>query len=790
MLADRWDFKTSSYAGEQQAAAWSEVLSRLSLALASPWTGQGLAAAAQSRISPGGTVFARIAAAPHALRSAAGGDDDATWLVFLLEGHGMLGRRDDAVPIEAGDIVLGAADSQARLSFDRDFRGLFVRFPGEMLTRRTVLRPSGALGVLPRALDIEPMFAAMLESIARTLEKLSADAMRIAEGVLAEFLVAALTSVGPALKGASANQALVLQRICQDIETRLSDPDLTLTTIAEEQGLSPRYLQKLFEAAGDNFGRFLRRRRLERCRDDLVNPKYAQVSISEVGFRWGFNDAAHFTRAFREQFGAPPRALRANVANQSAAEAFKSATRGWPDGHQRALRKAKVDFEIRESLVDQDCAEPRRLHMAVDNEPRRQPRERPRRRHLAASDQTVHWGYLNRALPPALEINSGDVVTVETLTQHAYDDFERMIEGDAGAESVFLWTRDRKAVDRRGAGPMDSSIYGRGAGEGFGVHICTGPIAIAGAEPGDIVEIRIQDIRLRPSANPKFGGKTFGSNAAAWWGFHHDDFLTEPRPREVVTIYEISDEEGALLVKPLYNYRWTAQRDPFGIVHPTMDYPGVPIDPATIEKNPIAADIRIPARLHFGFIALAPREAGYIDSVPPAYFGGNLDNWRLGKNAKIFLPVSAPGGLLSIGDPHAAQGDGEVSGTAIEASLTGVFEIVLHKGGRESGAALADLDYPVIETETEWIVHGFSHPNYLSEFGESGQSAVYKNASLNAAMRDAFRKMRRFVMTMKGLTEDEAISLISAAVDFCITQVVDGNLGVHAILRKELFGRG
>ena len=76
-----------------------------------------------------------------------------------------------------------------------------------------------------------------------------------------------------------------------------------------------------------------------------------------------------------------------------------------------------------------------------------------------------------------------------------------------------------------------------------------------------------------------------------------------------------------------------------------MDYPGVPVDPATIEKNfAIMPEVRIPVRLHFGFVALAPREAGNVDSIPPAYFGGNLDNWRLGKKARIFLPVSAPGG--------------------------------------------------------------------------------------------------------------------------------------------------
>jgi acetamidase/formamidase len=103
---------------------------------------------------------------------------------------------------------------------------------------------------------------------------------------------------------------------------------------------------------------------------------------------------------------------------------------------------------------------------------------------VPASAETVHWGYFSRSLTPILTVNSGDFVTIETLTHHAYDDHARMIAGDPGAESVFCWTKERKNVDRRGAGPMNASIHGRGAGEGFGVHICTGPIQCARRRTG------------------------------------------------------------------------------------------------------------------------------------------------------------------------------------------------------------------------------------------------------------------------------------------------------------------
>jgi acetamidase/formamidase len=107
-------------------------------------------------------------------------------------------------------------------------------------------------------------------------------------------------------------------------------------------------------------------------------------------------------------------------------------------------------------------------------------------------------------------------------------------------------------------------------------------------------------------------------------------------------------------------------------------------------------------------------------------------------------------------------------------------------GGGYEGA-LRDLDYPLIETDSEWVIVGFSHPDYLKELGEDAQSEIYKKSSIDAAMRDAFRKARRFLMTTKGLSEDEAISLLSVGVDFGISQVANGNWGVHAVIRKAMF---
>ncbi|MEC9340217.1 MAG: acetamidase/formamidase family protein [Pseudomonadota bacterium] len=412
----------------------------------------------------------------------------------------------------------------------------------------------------------------------------------------------------------------------------------------------------------------------------------------------------------------------------------------------------------------------------------------PQHFHIPANKDTVHWGYFSKGLKPTAVVHSGDFVTLETLTHHANDDAERMVQGDPGAQSVFGWRKNNKGVDRRGAGPMDASVHGRGPGEGFGVHILTGPVYVCGAQPGDVVEVRILDMHPRPSGNPDYQGKTFGSNAAAWWGYHYNDMIEEPKPREVITIYEVDSTGAKDWAKAVYNYRWVPQTDPNGVVHKIIDYPGVPVDHTTIAKNTdVLEGIRIPIRPHFGTMGVAPAEADFVDSIPPGYFGGNIDNWRIGKGGTMYYPVAVAGALLSAGDPHAAQGDSELAGTAIETSLTGTLQVILHKKAELPGTVLEGLDYPLLETDTEWVVHGFSFANYLESLGEQAQSDIYSKSSIDSAMRDAFRKMRHFLMTSKGLTEDEAISRMSVAVDFGITQVVDGNWGVHGIIEKRVF---
>ncbi|MEM5368446.1 acetamidase/formamidase family protein [Paraburkholderia azotifigens] len=784
-------FTTESYREGDRSGAWREALSRLGLG----WTalpGHGaLHATMHSQTSAGGFELSMIASVAQTLRFDSA-TNDGLRLLLLMDGKATLSADGISTRLSVNDVIYVPSREHASLTLDSDFRIFTVLVPRTALSAHLLAPATLRAGRIAGNAGIGQVFSRFLHAIGEAVDTLSRSELRPLELALAEFLFACLSAQrSESVNGLTASQAAIFARACRSIDARLGESKLSVPEIAQETGVSPRYLQKLFESAGQSFSTYLRVRRLERCRAELVDPLHEKKSISEICFRWGFNDPAHFSRAFRDQYRTSPRAFRHEASLELARQFVRRISRGLPLDADSVAGHAKIKADEtapRVGLPEASLASDEEREVLVESRPARKGR-RARHHLLRVNANTVHWGYFSHDLKPVLEIDSGDTVTIETLTQHAADDWARMIAGDAGAESVFHWTAERKNVNRRGAGPIDASIYGRGAGEGFGVHICTGPVAVRGAQPGDVLEVRILDVRPRRCANPHFAGRVFGSNAAAWWGFHYRELLTEPKPREVVTIYELDDSEShSPHARAIYNYRWTPQRDPYGVVHETIDYPGVPVDHTTVAKNfDVLRDVRIPVRPHFGLIAVAPQQSGLIDSIPPSAFGGNLDNWRIAPGTSVYLTVGVPGALLSVGDPHASQGDSELCGTAIECSLTGDFQIILHKKADLAGKTYADLTYPLVETADEWVLHGFSHANYLAEFGVQAQSKVYEKSTLDLAMRDAFIKTRRFLMTTQGLTEDEAISLISVAIDFGVTQVVDGNMGVHAIVRKALF---
>ena len=169
----------------------------------------------------------------------------------------------------------------------------------------------------------------------------------------------------------------------------------------------------------------------------------------------------------------------------------------------------------------------------------------------------------------------------------------------------------------------------------------------------------------------------------------------------------------------------------------------------------------IPLAPFWGVIGVAPPHSmGRVPSGPPNVFGGNMDNRDLRPGTSLFLPVHVPGALLSLGDGHAAQGYGEVCLSAVETSLQGEIELVLHKNER--------LKWPRAETPDRYIAMGL-------------------HTDLDEAVKLATKEMLDFVVQRKGLAREDAYLLLSAAMDLVVTQAVDGTKGIHAILPKSIF---
>ncbi len=244
---------------------------------------------------------------------------------------------------------------------------------------------------------------------------------------------------------------------------------------------------------------------------------------------------------------------------------------------------------------------------------------------------------------------------------------------------------------------------------GPGAHPMSGPIFVESAAPGDTLEIRIVAIEYLHD----FGVNAFSPGG----GVLPDDY----------------PYAGLRLL------RWR---------------PGA----TSVEFKP---GVTLTLAPFFGSIGVAPPPlVGRISSRPPGWHGGNLDNKDLVAGSVLYLPVHVPGALLSIGDGHALQGDGEVTGTALETSLRGTFELRVLKGQR--------LKWPRAETPTHYIAMGL-------------------HEDLDEATKLAVREMVEFLMAEKKLSRDEAYMLCSLAADLHVTQAVDATKGVHATLAKALF---
>ncbi len=311
---------------------------------------------------------------------------------------------------------------------------------------------------------------------------------------------------------------------------------------------------------------------------------------------------------------------------------------------------------------------------------------------LLATPATVEWGHYAAGVKPAMTVASGDTVKIQTLSTCGPSD--KLIErGVKAAEIPAYNDAIYKDYPEKDKGP--------------GGHILTGPVAVEGAEPGDVLEVQI----LKVEIDADFACNGFGL---------HRGFL----PME---------------------FPYSRQRI-------------IPLNRAKMIGH-FAPGIEIPLHPFFGSMGLAPG-AGRVDSAPPFSHAGNMDNKELVAGTTLYIPVATKGGLFLAGDGHAGQGNGEVDITAMETFLTGTFRFVLHKN--------KGLTWPRAETPTAYITMGFS-------------------PDLKEATEHAVREMIDFLVEEKHMTRDDAYMLTSVAVDVDITQLVDGNVGVHAICPKEIF---
>jgi acetamidase/formamidase len=310
--------------------------------------------------------------------------------------------------------------------------------------------------------------------------------------------------------------------------------------------------------------------------------------------------------------------------------------------------------------------------------------------HLSPTPATVSWGIFSAETPPVLTIESGDTVIVETVSGAA-DDMPK---------SGFTIP------------PALTAIHSANLPQ-IGPHILTGPIAINGAQPGDMLEIRIDAIT--PGAD---------------WGWNGIFPTLGTLPREFIN----------------------------------QDLTHIPVDiaagTAKLPWGPI-----LPLKPFFGVMGVAPApEYEALSSKEPRAHGGNLDNKNLTAGAALFLPVFVPGANFLVGDGHGCQGDGEVCVTALEMCLDGTFTFILHPC---TDPGTIQFTHPRAETPTHYISMGF-------------------HEDLAEAHRIALREMIAFICAHSDMTPAQAYKSCSLVVDFHITQTVNGEKGVHGMLRKGL----
>lgn len=354
--------------------------------------------------------------------------------------------------------------------------------------------------------------------------------------------------------------------------------------------------------------------------------------------------------------------------------------------------------------------------------------------YLGTNVDTIRWGVLpDKDAPSVLTIPSGSTVTIDTLSH------EGILE-DQGRNPINYFTS--KGLDENMILQDSIAIANSNIPHDFdkdGPHIVTGPIYIQEANPGDVLKVEVLSLTPRVP---------YGiiSNR------HYKGVLVDEFPEDSIR------QEGASLSEP-EKYGNVSIYTP--IKKSGEQYIGYMLQDGK--------EVTFPIHPFLGLMGVAENSSTSPSSVPPTRLGGNIDINELGVGSTVYLPVDVPGALFFTGDPHFAQGDGEVALTALEGSLRAELRFtVLKKGSSEIPGDTNNFDMVFGETEDYWIPVGL-------------------NEDLDEALKQAVRESINFLSEQLGVDRKMAYAYLSAATDYEVSQAVDKTKGIHALLSKRDF---
>ena len=355
--------------------------------------------------------------------------------------------------------------------------------------------------------------------------------------------------------------------------------------------------------------------------------------------------------------------------------------------------------------------------------------------YVPSTRATIKWGYLSNATDaPVLTVPSGATVIFDTLSH------EGLLEDQGRNPLQYFASKGIPAnqVLKDAIAITQSDLPHDFAKDG--PHIITGPVAVDGAEPGDVLKVDILSVVPRVA----YGVISNRHGKGALPG----EFPETPKPEPDASAQAPEKFHNVSVFTPIRRNR-------------SGQWEGV-------MQNRQGETITFPATPFMGVAAATDQP---VHSVPPGAYGGNMDVKDLGAGTTIYLPVFVPGANFYTGDPHMAQANGEVALTALEHSMRATFRFtLLKKGDRRIPSASGTLEKPLGETPHYWIAIGL-------------------NPDLDDAMKDAVREAIRFLSEVMSMDRAVAYAYLSAATDFNVSQVVDRTKGIHALIRKSDFRR-